>query len=112
MHLHFLGTSSGSPAIERNVSCTALNLLPENGEIWLFDCGEATQHQILRTSIRPGKIRRIFITHLHGDHIFGLLGCCAAAPFCRANSPVRSRSTAAQVYANLWKRACACRAAI
>ena len=68
MHLHFLGTSSGSPAIERNVSCTALNLLPENGEIWLFDCGEATQHQILRTSIRPGKIRRIFITHLHGDH--------------------------------------------
>ena len=87
MHLHFLGTSSGSPAIERNVSCTALNLLPENGEIWLFDCGEATQHQILRTSIRPGKIRRIFITHLHGDHIFGLLGLLCSRSFLSGEQP-------------------------
>ena len=87
MHLHFLGTSSGSPAIERNVSCTALNLLPENGEIWLFDCGEATQHQILRTSIRPGKIRRIFITHLHGDHIFGLLGLLCSRSFLSGGKP-------------------------
>lgn len=87
MHLHFLGTSSGSPAIERNVSCTALNLLPENGEIWLFDCGEATQHQILRTNIRPGKIRRIFITHLHGDHIFGLLGLLCSRSFLSGENP-------------------------
>lgn len=87
MHLHFLGTSSGSPAIERNVSCTALNLLPENGEIWLFDCGEATQHQILRTNIRPGKIRRIFITHLHGDHIFGLLGLLCSRSFLSGEKP-------------------------
>ena len=112
MHLHFLGTSSGSPAIERNVSCTALNLLPENGEIWLFDCGEATQHQILRTSIRPGKIRRIFITHLHGDHIFGLLGLLCSRSFLSGEQPARSRSTAVRACANLWKRACACRAAI
>ena len=82
MHLHFLGTSSGSPAIERNVSCTALNLLPENGEIWLFDCGEATQHQILRTNIR-----RIFITHLHGDHIFGLLGLLCSRSFLSGEKP-------------------------
>ena len=87
MHLHFLGTSSGSPAIERNVSCTALNLLPENGEIWLFDCGEATQHQILRTAIRPSKIRRIFITHLHGDHIFGLLGLLCSRSFLSGDNP-------------------------
>ncbi len=37
-----------------------------------FDCGEGTQHKILETTIKPRKISKIFITHLHGDHIFGL----------------------------------------
>lgn len=74
MHLQFLGTGAGLPAKERNVSAIALNMLPERGEIWLFDCGEATQHTILNTPIRLNKISKIFITHLHGDHIFGLLG--------------------------------------
>lgn len=78
MNLHFLGTASGSPSKERNVSSIALNLMKHISEVWLFDCGEATQHQILHTNIRPSKVRRVFITHLHGDHIFGLLGflCC------------------------------------
>lgn len=81
MELQFLGTGAGSPSISRNVSCTALKNVGKNGEVWLFDCGEATQHQILRTNIKPGRIRRIFITHLHGDHIFGLPGLLSSRSF-------------------------------
>ncbi len=74
MELLFLGTGAGSPSKARNVSSTALKLLDERNEVWLFDCGEGTQHQILQTSIRPRKVAKIFITHLHGDHIYGLPG--------------------------------------
>lgn len=81
MQLQFLGTGSGLPSKERNVAALALKMLAERGEIWLFDCGEATQHAILRTTIRPSKITKIFITHLHGDHIFGLLGLLCSRSF-------------------------------
>ena len=81
MELQFLGTGAGVPAKMRNVSSIALKLLDERNEIWLFDCGEATQQQILNTTIRPGKIKTIFITHLHGDHIFGLPGLLTSRSF-------------------------------
>lgn len=81
MELLFLGTGAGSPAKTRNVSSLALKLLDEINEVWLFDCGEATQHQILNTTLKPRKIRNIFITHLHGDHIFGLAGLLSSRSF-------------------------------
>lgn len=81
MQLQFLGTGAGMPSKTRNVTSIALNLLNENGEMWLFDCGEATQHQILHTAIKPRKITKIFITHLHGDHIFGLPGFLSSRSF-------------------------------
>ena len=70
----FLGTGAGVPAKARNVTSIALKLLDERRAIWLFDCGEATQHQILHTTIKPRRIEKVFITHLHGDHIYGLPG--------------------------------------
>ncbi|PYF07224.1 ribonuclease Z [Ureibacillus chungkukjangi] len=81
MQLQFLGTGAGMPSKERNTSALALKLLEERGTVWLFDCGEATQHQILHTTIRPRKVEKIFITHLHGDHIFGLPGFLSSRSF-------------------------------
>lgn len=77
MEITFLGTSSGVPTRSRNVSGVALRL-PQRAEVWLFDCGEGTQHQFLRSELRVSQLRRIFITHMHGDHIFGLMGLLAS----------------------------------
>ena len=77
MQITFLGTSSGVPTRSRNVSSVALRL-PQKSEIWLFDCGEGTQHQLLKSKLRLSQIKKIFITHMHGDHIFGLPGLLAS----------------------------------
>ncbi len=77
MEITFLGTSSGVPTRSRNVSSVALRL-PQRAEVWLFDCGEGTQHQLQRSDIKSSQIRRIFITHMHGDHTFGLMGLIAS----------------------------------
>ncbi|WP_034917813.1 ribonuclease Z [Erwinia sp. 9145] len=74
MELQFLGTGAGTPGRQRNVTSIALSLEGVRSGCWLFDCGEATQHQIMRSPVKIGKIEKIFITHLHGDHIFGLPG--------------------------------------
>ena len=84
----FLGTGAGVPAKLRNVTSIALKLLEERGAIWLFDCGEATQHQILHTSVKPRRIEKIFITHLHGDHIYGLPGLLSSRSFQGGESEV------------------------
>ncbi len=73
MDLIFLGTSASTPTKQRNV--TGLALRPDQHSFWyLFDAGEATQHQILKTPLSLYKLNHIFITHLHGDHIYGLPG--------------------------------------
>jgi ribonuclease Z len=59
------------------VSSVALRL-PQRAEVWLFDCGEGTQHQLLRSDLKSSQISRIFITHMHGDHIYGLMGLLAS----------------------------------
>ncbi|KAG1752637.1 beta-lactamase-like protein [Suillus paluster] len=75
LNLTFLGTASAQPSLTRNHSALALRL---NSDVWLFDCGEATQHQIQKSKVKMGKIEKIFITHTHGDHIFGLLPLLAS----------------------------------
>lgn len=77
MEITFLGTSSGVPTRSRNVSSVALRL-PQRAEVWLFDCGEGTQHQLLRSDVKVSQLTRIFITHMHGDHIYGLMGLLAS----------------------------------
>ncbi|MEA5598879.1 ribonuclease Z [Rivularia sp. UHCC 0363] len=77
MQITFLGTSSGVPTRSRNVSSVALRL-PQRAELWLFDCGEGTQHQLLRSDLKMSQLSRIFVTHMHGDHIFGLMGLLAS----------------------------------
>jgi ribonuclease Z len=62
--------------------------LPERSEVWLFDCGEGTQHQLLRTPLRPPQIRRIFLTHLHGDHLYGLPGLLTSLSMLDVETPV------------------------
>ena len=88
MELQFLGTGAGMPSKLRNTSAVVLNLSAEGEGYWLFDCGEATQHQILHTSLKPRKISKIFITHLHGDHLFGLPGLIGSRSFLGGDEPL------------------------
>jgi ribonuclease Z len=87
VQLTFLGTSAGKPTKERNVSAMGLEL--EQDDKWyLFDCGEATQHQLLRSRLSSGKLTTIFITHLHGDHYFGLPGLLSSKKLDTAFRPL------------------------
>ena len=87
MDIQFLGTGAGQPSKARNVSSLALKLLDEINEVWLFDCGEGTQNRILETTIRPRKISKIFITHLHGDQSLVCQDFSLVVPF----KPMKSR---------------------
>ena len=66
-----LGTGSGRPTLRRNVSAVAVVW---EGEWLLFDCGEATQIQMMKADLSISRLTAIFITHLHGDHFNGLAG--------------------------------------
>ena len=75
------------PTRSRNVSSVALRL-PQRAEVWLFDCGEGTQHQLQRSEIKSSQIRRIFVTHMHGDHTFGLMGLIASCGLAGTGQPI------------------------
>lgn len=70
--IHFLGTGAGTPSLQRGSSSTALTM---GGCTYLFDAGEGVQQRLMQNPrVRFGDIKKMFITHLHGDHIFGLPG--------------------------------------
>ncbi|MEY2917699.1 MAG: hypothetical protein RIS73_1413, partial [Bacteroidota bacterium] len=69
--LTILGNNSAIPAFDRNPTAQILQTLDES---YLIDCGEGTQMQMTKYKIRRSKISRIFISHLHGDHYYGLIG--------------------------------------
>ena len=87
MQLTFLGTGAGAPSPQRNVAAVALRL-PQRSEVWLFDCGEATQHRLMASPVSIGQITRIFISHLHGDHVFGLPGLLATRGLGGLRTPI------------------------
>lgn len=66
-----LGSSSATPVFNRNPSAQLLNC---NDNFYLIDCGEGTQQQLIKFGYKASKIDHVFITHLHGDHYFGLIG--------------------------------------
>ena len=69
--VHILGCGSALPTLHHNASAQVVEI---RGKLFLVDCGEGTQVQLRRSRLRFTKINAVFITHLHGDHCFGLIG--------------------------------------
>jgi ribonuclease Z len=87
MEFQFLGTASGTPSKTRNVSGLALRL--GGSAHWsLIDCGEGTQHRILHTGLSLHDVRAVFVTHMHGDHCYGLPGLLASAGMQNRSAPL------------------------
>ena len=86
MKLTILGSSSALPTSERFPSAHVLNA---HERLYLIDCGEGTQMQLRRNRIRFSKINHIFISHLHGDHVFGIYGLLSSLSLMGRETPVR-----------------------
>ncbi|GLD93354.1 hypothetical protein PINS_up001946 [Pythium insidiosum] len=67
----FLGTSAGSPSVRRNPTAVCLRMEKSN---WMFDCAEGSLRQLMKSTIRVPSTDKFFVTHLHGDHLYGLPG--------------------------------------
>ncbi|KQU85017.1 MBL fold metallo-hydrolase [Variovorax sp. Root318D1] len=88
LKLTFLGTSSGTPTRQRNVSGLAVQSVL--GADWfLVDCGEGTQHRLQQTPLSLNDMAAVCITHVHGDHCYGLPGLLASAGMGRRSKPLK-----------------------
>ena len=100
LKLTFLGTSAGVPTKQRNVTALAIECLNpyssgtnqqqnKKSRPWLLiDCGEGTQHQLLHTNLSLHQLQAICITHVHGDHCYGLPGLLASAAMSGRREPL------------------------
>ena len=71
MHLTVLGTGSGGPFHGRHYTSQVLQV---DNQYFLIDCGEGMQMQAFHHRVKADRVNQIFISHLHGDHVFGLIG--------------------------------------
>jgi len=85
MKLTILGSSSALPTSGRYPSAHVLNA---HERLFLIDCGEGTQMQLRKTRTRFAKINHIFISHLHGDHVFGLYGLLSTFSLMGRTNPI------------------------
>ncbi|QQE80275.1 ribonuclease Z [Alicyclobacillus sp. SO9] len=88
MDLVFLGTGAGIPSPTRNVTSIVLRMPQERQSIWMFDCGEGTQQQILKYPVKLHQLEKLFVTHMHGDHVFGIPGLLTSRSSQGAVSPL------------------------
>ncbi|MAY36093.1 MAG: ribonuclease [Spongiibacteraceae bacterium] len=87
MRFTFLGTSAGVPTRQRNVSGFALSI-DDQRDWYLVDCGEGTQHRLLQSRHSLARLRAVFISHVHGDHCYGLPGIIASANMSGRTQPL------------------------
>lgn len=71
MRVHTLGCGSAKPTLRHQPSSTVLE---HRGNLFMIDCGEGAQTALQRSRLKTNRLRHIFLTHLHGDHVFGLPG--------------------------------------
>lgn len=84
--LNVLGTASAKPSANRNSSAQVLDV---RGRLFLIDCGEGTQRQLCRQHLSFERIDAIFISHIHGDHLFGLFGLLSTIGLATGRKSIR-----------------------
>ncbi len=83
--LTILGSASALPFSDRNPSAQALSV---HGRLFLIDCGEGTQQRIRQEHLSFVKIEAVFISHIHGDHVFGLFGLLSTMSLYHRTAPL------------------------
>ncbi len=86
LEVTFLGTAGSFPSADRNLSAVAVK---RKGELILFDCGEGTQQRISRAKLGFKSRTKIFVSHLHGDHILGIPGILQTLSLFDRQSPLK-----------------------
>lgn len=85
MKLHILGCYAATPRILTNPTAQVLDI---NNHLFLIDCGEGTQVQLRKHKIKFFRIKHIFISHLHGDHVYGLVGLISTFKMLKREAPL------------------------